>query len=1114
MDSNNKKNIDKELEIEELTFEGEIKVKPDNKASINFSSAKEFVDDKKILPDKDKFTDYNMNHSNLSDNFEDISDNLENKDNYESNDNLSDDVENINNSKENLDNNIDDLNTIKDKPKSLKDKINDTKDKINDAKDKIKNAPEDIKNKYNNTKDKLNNAKEKAKQVPDNLKQKKEATKQKWDNRPKSISEAKNRAKNAGSSLKDKAKNTGKNLKDKAKQGAKNVANKAKEGAKEGFKNSELGQAVEKGKKAVDTTKKVVKGVKKTTKNLSKIIQFIIKTSPVSLIVMAGILALILLVVAVIAYFTPGKLDVNSSEDNYSTRDVKTLEKLRSLHEKYPNSDAALAMVTVIYPLYDTLQSDAVKYYINSSDKTIDESDYEDEEDEDVSEDSDDTENCKDEDCEVKVNDDVYLEYFRKWKYRKKYKYLLKKLNGKSIDDSKEILKETYFKKNGDYKKLIALVDDDKQDEFMEAIIDDLFELKESFTNYIYENRVCSSSTTSLGYSDGSDLIKGEAYVVLKDTATTKFEDIKNAKTSYNTDDYNNGNGLDLKRYTMGVAYCEVGSYIEDEDFAKTAMIAAKSFVLARASNSKAGMGYKTLQDGDKTIFYMRNNTYDQCFCDVYEGCLSDSKYAHNLIENDPTDEMIKNVKDALSQDKIDELSKWYDDTASEFIYDDKSKGYYSGYLASSYSDYCTKGNCLLQNKAYEDAKNGSGYLAILKSYYSDSRYVIKNIETEELMQVSNSCSEVKGKSCTIPNNEFVYYSQRNYKDKFCARSDNATISSSGCGVTSMAMVLTNLTDNLVDPILTMNEAKEGGFCGDNISGTSAGYFSEAAKKYGLNYNSLAASDTSLEADSKIINTLSSGGLIIANVGAGWSTVTSGHYLVIKGITSDNKLIIADPMTNRLDNPYKNYISINELRSYMTDKYFYLFTGGKSSKIKQNYCKSFNTGSLSSPFGLNDTKDFSNIGNASCFPNYCSGSAHGAVDIPINEGTEIYAMDSGKVSEVGDYENNCLGKISCNLGWNSYGIYVVIDHENGYKTVYAHLSMRNVNKGDSVDKGSLIGLSGNTGSSTGPHLHIELQNIALLNKYGRNQAKSTLGKGLMNPAKYINKNISYVGKSE
>lgn len=86
---------------------------------------------------------------------------------------------------------------------------------------------------------------------------------------------------------------------------------------------------------------------------------------------------------------------------------------------------------------------------------------------------------------------------------------------------------------------------------------------------------------------------------------------------------------------------------------------------------------------------------------------------------------------------------------------------------------------------------------------------------------------------------------------------------------------------------------------------------------------------------------------------------------------------------------------------------------------------------------------------------------HPAVDIGGAEGNPIYATDSGVVVFA---------------GWSSYGYgyMIVLDHGNGWQSAYAHLSAVGVGCGQSVYQGGQIGGLGNTGNSSGPHLHFEL----------------------------------------
>lgn len=87
---------------------------------------------------------------------------------------------------------------------------------------------------------------------------------------------------------------------------------------------------------------------------------------------------------------------------------------------------------------------------------------------------------------------------------------------------------------------------------------------------------------------------------------------------------------------------------------------------------------------------------------------------------------------------------------------------------------------------------------------------------------------------------------------------------------------------------------------------------------------------------------------------------------------------------------------------------------------------------------------------------------HKGIDIRMKRGEPVVSVAAGKIVR-SSYERR------------GYGHYVYVDHGNGIQTRYAHLSKRYAKVGEEVQKGEAIGLAGNTGRSTGPHLHFEIR---------------------------------------
>lgn len=152
------------------------------------------------------------------------------------------------------------------------------------------------------------------------------------------------------------------------------------------------------------------------------------------------------------------------------------------------------------------------------------------------------------------------------------------------------------------------------------------------------------------------------------------------------------------------------------------------------------------------------------------------------------------------------------------------------------------------------------------------------------------------------------------------------------------------------------------------------------------------------------------------------------------------------------------------------------------------------------------TQYFGNTPFASKNPQVYNGGGHNGVDFSAKVGTPILAAAAGTVLGTGDTDRACNGV--------SYGKWVLVKHANGLTTLSAHLSVIQVSAGQSVASGEKLGLSGNTGYSTGPHLHFTVYASDSVHISGPTEYKSKVcgtylimplapASGYLNPLSYF-----------
>lgn len=438
------------------------------------------------------------------------------------------------------------------------------------------------------------------------------------------------------------------------------------------------------------------------------------------------------------------------------------------------------------------------------------------------------------------------------------------------------------------------------------------------------------------------------------------------------------------------------------------------------------------------------------------------------------------------------------------------------------YDDYKQQNpNSDLSFDDYNNSKNKTVFSSIFQINKSEKK------STTEVISQSNYLSGDSGRGnggtssmsapSTIQGQPYYNQNDKRWKDHpfgtYGGKTD--TIGKGGCAPAVAAMAMTKLTGKPVSPVDAAVYAARNGYKLPN-KGTIPDFFSSFASNYGYSFKPVRG-----EGESNVYDTLANNKPVIfmgRQLTAGYSPFGKNpHYVLGSNIDKDGNVLVLDPENKSKSGKYHISDLIDNSTSILTaskgvsrtrtntmvsargslsEAYknmmedISLISQGKSpihttvsgvfSNLKDRF-KAGVTGAIDAIKGfLNIPTGSSNINGMSVYPVdptikglYISSKFgyrqrngitefHNGVDLAggsINN-SPCYAISAGKV---------VVSKFN-----KSYGNYIVIQHD-GYVSLSAHLNSRRVSVGDSVSKGQQIGQVGNTGDSSGPHLHFEIR---------------------------------------
>jgi len=186
-------------------------------------------------------------------------------------------------------------------------------------------------------------------------------------------------------------------------------------------------------------------------------------------------------------------------------------------------------------------------------------------------------------------------------------------------------------------------------------------------------------------------------------------------------------------------------------------------------------------------------------------------------------------------------------------------------------------------------------------------------------------------------------------------------------------------------------------------------------------------------------------------------------YSQILGYTVDNDTLYQNNNINYLEDNYDTINIKTNVRSLRTSK----MIARQMKKLRDEYTftevnkHSINYYPTNSPIKINEVKNIASGFGWRKHPVYHKPLFHEGIDIAAELGTNVYSTACGVIKKTKHSKYR-------------YGNHILVNHENGYETLYAHLTQIFVEEGEYVRKGELIGTVGSTGLSTSPHLHYEV----------------------------------------